>query len=195
LVTVHSNLGAQASCLLRREGLRPQRRSSGFTLFELLIVVGIIPLVTLGGALLLSDLNQGRETLLAHSEAHEASRNTLAQWREDVRMATRIDIAETGARATIVRLSSSGDPYEVAYAITNSHQLTRQVGRRLPTQMLCLSAADLKFEQRGNAYRISWTMREPDPIRNRRWSVQGWATPLAPSLKIGNVSQAEDNHK
>ncbi len=104
---------------MRHRATHPRRRQAkAFTLIELLIVLGILPVITVGAYRLSIDMRQARARVAARLDANDDAILAVTRWRSDVLASRRASVSSDGATMTIERVAEDGSTTEVNYSMT-----------------------------------------------------------------------------
>ncbi len=163
---------------------RRRRPRLAFTLIELLIVTSIISMTFAAGFGLRSQFGAVRERLGERLDAREEALSTLTRWRRDVTLAANIELGDAGRSMTIQPHGSDGPAERVRYHWTDAGRLVRVIQTDTPSQapreqILAANVSDVRFQQVGRGYRLTWVTRYDDGMQKWSWRYGGFATPLA----------------
>lgn len=160
-------------------------RRQAFTLIELLIVVGIIPITSIAIFQLIIGLGDARAYAHARLNAQESAAQTLARWRTDVELASRVEVGADGRSMTLWRAGTDQNEMSVKYErASGTGDLVRvssppQGKPAGKPEILAVQASGLKFSQIGRGYQVEWTTEYADGVRSWHWPQGAVATPLA----------------
>jgi type II secretory pathway pseudopilin PulG len=162
-------------------GKKSGRDGRAFTLVELVIVVSILTITVGGGFGLIAALADRHRSLEDALQAHEMGSRLLAQWRHDVRFASRIELDPDGQRMRIDRADGAGGIVAVTYDLSDwGDVLRRAEGVDAPGGAVVLAGGcrALVFRRLGGTYGIQWELVWSDGIRQWKTSGHGFATPI-----------------
>ncbi|MCX7044552.1 MAG: prepilin-type N-terminal cleavage/methylation domain-containing protein [Candidatus Sumerlaeota bacterium] len=160
---------------------------SGFTMLELMIVVAIIPILSVGFMMLMLALDQSRERLETRLNINEESECVRALWREDVALASRIEITSGGQAMTIHRSGVADGVLTLRYAIEGGVLRRSDLqaggaesarGANTNARALARNISDLRFERIGAGCQMSWTANDHDGAQRWQWPQTVFATPV-----------------
>jgi prepilin-type N-terminal cleavage/methylation domain-containing protein len=165
------------------------RNRAGFTLVELMIVVGIVPLVALGLYALVHQFAAGTANLRTMMDTEEAGLRVRSAWRADVLAARTVELlpGEAGRQALAIHRDAPGGEIRVVYRLTAGGAIERAVegpASRSQPEVLALGATRLAFERVGAGWRMFWTLEDRDGVRRWVWRQAAVATPLDPDREV-----------
>lgn len=128
----------------RRQATRsPSRPAKAFTLIELLIVVGIMPVITIGAYRLSIDMRQARARVASRMNANDDAILALTRWRSDVLASSGASVSSDGATMTIERVAGDGSRTEVIYSMApSSTERGGELRRAIATRDTAREGAD-----------------------------------------------------
>lgn len=165
----------------------PHTHRCAFTLIELVIVTLI--LIILSGTVYsyISRIAEQRQWLQSSLRAREGAIRAVRGWRDDVLLASNIDVADGGHSMTISREDAEQNPYTIQYELDSQQRFVRRVERSGQTLQQATAfaelPADVDFERAERGYRLSCRFYYNDGLRDWSWQNSALAVPLNPALE------------
>jgi prepilin-type N-terminal cleavage/methylation domain-containing protein len=157
---------------------------SGFTLVELMIVVGLLAILSGFAMNIGTRVGEARRRLQDRMDAKEAAEGALRRWREDVALAGSIAV-EKGDRMRVDRRDAQGRALTIAYERDGQGNLVRRAqadgaAAKAKSDILAESIENLRFEPVGRGgWRMTWDAVAGDGIQLWRRPMGGMAAMLA----------------
>lgn len=185
----------------RRATQLPRRHARAFTLIELLIVVAIMPVITVGAYRLSIDMRQARARVASRLNANDDAILALTRWRNDVLASRRASVSSDGATMTLERVAEDGSTTEVTYSMAPGStapdgELRRTVAPRYAADegaddaadsstqpdiaILARSLSSVRFTRRGRSFGMELVFVFEDGYNRWERKRGGYATPALP---------------
>lgn len=153
----------------------------GFTLIELMIVVAIMGVVSVG-VFSSTDILRRHGSTLKQAVDRAADEALLdGQWRRDVLLAHRVAIEDEGRAMRLERVGEDGVPLPVRYSLGPQGAVLRQTGdgATSATARLAFNLATLRFTPQGRGFALHSSARWDDGLDLHTTSERTiYATPL-----------------
>ncbi len=158
---------------------RIPNRSSAFTLIELLISTAMVSIIAVSMYGFVVTLHDADQYLTDRSDALEKGQRAIRTWRTDVEFSFRNAIEPDGQSMTVWRSGPAGNEYSIQYSLTEANELFRVDESKGREERLCVGLAELQFAQIGRAISVDLEFQSSDGVRNRKWDMAAFATPLS----------------
>lgn len=162
--------------------MQTHTRPHGFTLIELIIV--LLCLMVLSGTVygLITHVRRTQMFYQQRLDANETNALITRLWREDVSLASSIQLDTEVSHCTLTRMNPDAEKMQVEYAFDGDGNFTRMTsddgGAAISQRTLARGCASGQFERVGRGVKLDWMLRDFDGIREYHWPGSVLATPL-----------------
>lgn len=160
---------------------RPCHAEPAFTLVELLIVCAILPIASIGAYGLISRVEAAGGQIRWQNDAFEAGSSSARLWKQDVALASEVEIAADGGSMILARAAAGGGVLRIEYGLNRGNLERRFRSPQPKVQRLASEVSKLSFARTGEGYKIAIAIRRADGERVLNCQTEAYATQLVTS--------------